>query len=146
MDNWQQDLIEIFSKTQAEFDRFVDNVIITTDTMVEDVTKEIDNLVLEVENNLNQDFFQEIDDFLLNLFSILLDDDQLRNDTFVNFDSSQNSEVNFYTPQIKRTANQYSACIGCSNYHGRVYDGNILVCAMHPYGWSEINNCPDWQK
>lgn len=36
------------------------------------------------------------------------------------------------------------ACRGCCNYHGRVYGGQLLVCAMHPYG-VEVDHCPDWQ-
>ncbi|MCS7031833.1 MAG: hypothetical protein NZL92_09935 [Gloeomargarita sp. SKYG116] len=36
------------------------------------------------------------------------------------------------------------ACVGCKHYHGQVYNGQILVCAMHPYG-VEGNRCPDWE-
>jgi hypothetical protein len=35
------------------------------------------------------------------------------------------------------------SCQGCSNYHGEVYNGNLLVCAIHPYGW-EDESCPDF--
>ena len=37
----------------------------------------------------------------------------------------------------------HPACIGCQNFHGRTYEGNLLVCAMHPYG-VEGDRCPDW--
>ncbi|MCS6782916.1 MAG: hypothetical protein RMI89_02535 [Gloeomargarita sp. SKYBB_i_bin120] len=36
------------------------------------------------------------------------------------------------------------ACVGCKHYHGQVYNGQILVCAMHPYG-VEGTSCPDWE-
>ncbi|MEN9208229.1 MAG: hypothetical protein Q6L50_09580 [Gloeomargarita sp. GMQP_bins_120] len=36
------------------------------------------------------------------------------------------------------------ACVGCKHYHGQVYNGQILVCAMHPYG-VEGTQCPDWE-
>jgi hypothetical protein len=35
-------------------------------------------------------------------------------------------------------------CQGCCFYHGRVYSGNQLICAMHPYG-VESDDCADWQ-
>ncbi|MBF2098015.1 MAG: hypothetical protein IGQ88_06525 [Gloeomargaritaceae cyanobacterium C42_A2020_066] len=37
------------------------------------------------------------------------------------------------------------ACVGCRNYHGQIYGDTLLVCAMHPYGWSE-GECPDWES
>jgi hypothetical protein len=37
------------------------------------------------------------------------------------------------------------ACQGCGNYHGEVYGENLLVCAMHPYGW-EDGACPDYMN
>lgn len=35
-------------------------------------------------------------------------------------------------------------CRGCRHYHGQVYGGNLLVCAMHPYGIEE-EVCSDWE-
>lgn len=46
---------------------------------------------------------------------------------------------------VEPTAEKYSACIGCKNYHGGVYGGNIVVCGMHPYGW-DAQDCPDWEQ
>lgn len=46
---------------------------------------------------------------------------------------------------VEPTAEQYPACIGCKNYHGSVYGGNIVVCGMHPYGW-DSQDCPDWEE
>jgi hypothetical protein len=39
----------------------------------------------------------------------------------------------------------HSVCVGCCNYHGEAYGGNVLVCAMHPYG-AEVESCPDWES
>jgi hypothetical protein len=41
--------------------------------------------------------------------------------------------------------NEHPACVGCRHYHGQMYGGNVLVCAMHPYG-SETETCPDWES
>lgn len=33
------------------------------------------------------------------------------------------------------------ACQDCAHYYGKTYGGNLLVCAMHPYGAD--GECPD---
>lgn len=33
-------------------------------------------------------------------------------------------------------------CKGCSNYDGSNYGGNLLICAIHPYGCGDV--CPDY--
>ena len=35
-------------------------------------------------------------------------------------------------------------CRTCKHYHGQIYGGIELVCAVHPYGYSG-NSCPDRQ-
>ena len=35
------------------------------------------------------------------------------------------------------------ACQGCQNYHGETYNGNRLICSIHPYGWADGDECPD---
>ncbi|MEH1926820.1 hypothetical protein [Nostoc sp.] len=35
------------------------------------------------------------------------------------------------------------ACQRCSNYHSEFYQDVQLICAIHPYGWSD-ENCPDF--
>lgn len=48
------------------------------------------------------------------------------------------------TQQHSLLPQQPSVCQGCRHYHGRVYGGNFLVCAMHPYG-AESEHCNDWE-
>ncbi|RAM48831.1 MAG: hypothetical protein C6Y22_25770 [Hapalosiphonaceae cyanobacterium JJU2] len=37
------------------------------------------------------------------------------------------------------------ACKGCSNYHGEFYEDTQLICGIHPYGWLNDGNCPDFE-
>lgn len=37
-------------------------------------------------------------------------------------------------------------CAGCSFYHGESYGGEMLVCALHPTGPQEYDQCPDWDS
>lgn len=36
------------------------------------------------------------------------------------------------------------ACQGCFNYHGKSYNGNMLVCAIHPSGIGKETTCDDF--
>ncbi len=38
----------------------------------------------------------------------------------------------------------HPACVGCVNYHGSAYGGNLLVCGMHPFG-CDSDTCSDWE-
>ncbi len=41
--------------------------------------------------------------------------------------------------------NDHPTCIGCRHYHGQAHGGNMLICAMHPYG-PDDQQCPDWES
>ncbi len=57
-----------------------------------------------------------------------------------------NSSAGIFINYVEPSAEKYPACVGCQNYHGYVYGGNVLVCGMHPYGWDEDDKeCPDWE-
>lgn len=47
--------------------------------------------------------------------------------------------------RIRRQPITPQACRGCRHYHGRTYNGNFLVCGMHPYG-VETETCSDWES
>jgi len=36
-------------------------------------------------------------------------------------------------------------CHGCEDYCGQTHGGDRLVCGIHPYGWEDSNDCPDWR-
>lgn len=36
-------------------------------------------------------------------------------------------------------------CRICKYYHGQIYGGFELICAVHPYGYSG-NSCPNYQE
>lgn len=41
--------------------------------------------------------------------------------------------------------NDHPTCIGCKHYYGQAHGGNMLVCAMYPYG-PEEESCADWES
>lgn len=57
------------------------------------------------------------------------------------------SQVGFSKSLPSRPA----ACQGCASYHGIAYGTSrdrrsMLICGIHPFGWQQDSNCPDWQK
>jgi len=34
-------------------------------------------------------------------------------------------------------------CLGCIDFHGRMYGGDFLVCGIHPQGWKGEGGCVD---
>jgi hypothetical protein len=38
----------------------------------------------------------------------------------------------------------HPACVGCINYNGSVYGGNLLICGIYPYGCNS-DICADWE-
>lgn len=51
---------------------------------------------------------------------------------------------NEIAPKTEPRADWHPACVGCQHFHGRLYGGNLLICAMHPYG-AEGDRCADWE-
>lgn len=45
--------------------------------------------------------------------------------------------------EVEEVFDTPTACLGCKNYHGYSYNGNRLICALHPNGWDD-DNCPDY--
>ncbi|HEY9736276.1 MAG TPA: hypothetical protein V6D06_08340 [Trichocoleus sp.] len=46
---------------------------------------------------------------------------------------------------VEPVLQNHPACVGCRNYCGHAYGGNMLVCAMHPFG-PEGEQCEDWES
>lgn len=98
----------------------------------EDMIREAEELGAE----LNQLFLTELEEFFQQfidpVFEFEMEVDEMS--------SSAEIFINYVEP----SAEKYPACVGCQNYHGYVYGGNVLVCGMHPYGWHD-KECPDWE-
>ncbi len=46
---------------------------------------------------------------------------------------------------VSPVINSHETCIGCKNYEGSDFGGNMLVCGIHPYG-CDTEKCPDWES
>ncbi len=128
MEKWQKDFFDILDTVANEVERFFLGMTATVDALFElseDMTDQLQaTIATEIEqclNELTEPFLTaswELEDIAAEL-------------------------ENPYLYVVEPTPQKHPACIGCRHYHGQVYSGNLLVCAMHPYGW-EDENCPDW--
>lgn len=48
-------------------------------------------------------------------------------------------------PDDEDEDNSPTVCRGCKHYHSEIYNGNKLICAMHPSRYEE-SICPDWES
>jgi hypothetical protein len=90
------------------------------------VFKEMEDASIEIEETL--------DSYLEPVYSWLDELEGIISDTSRPF-------IQTVTPALQ----DHPVCVGCSNYHGEAYGGNVLVCAMHPYG-VQAESCPDWES
>ena len=121
MDDWSKDFIEILDTVALMVDEFFLGVA----EAVEVVSEQVQNSMTAEIDQWMQELFEPLADIYLELEELELDPS--------------------ITYPVEPTPEKNPACLGCHHYHGQVYGGNLLVCAMHPYGWDD-KNCPDWEE
>ena len=140
MEDWQKDFLATVELVALECQQCLESVGELVEAIAEEVTETCQTYAEEMQNDIEV----EIDRFIENLFQPIID---IHTEfEYVIFEEELVEETDFsLNPKVEPTSEIHSACMGCSNYHGRVYGGNLLVCGMHPYGW-DGENCPDWEQ
>lgn len=123
MEEWQKTIFEAIESVTEMVDEFFLGV-----------TEIAEALADEVENTIGVEFEQYFQDIFAPIAEIYAELEEIVGETDASF-----------TYPIEPKLDEHPACIGCSNYHGQIYNGNLFVCAMHPYGW-EAESCPDWES
>lgn len=130
MEKWQKDFFDILETVADEVEQFFLGVTETVDALFE--------LSEGITDQLQVTIATEIEQYLNELTEPFLEASSELEDIFGDVDQP-------YMYVVEPTRQEHPACIGCRNYHGQAYNGNLLVCGMHPYGW-EDENCPDWEQ
>jgi hypothetical protein len=126
MEQWQKDLVEI----------------------VETVADEVERFFLGMSEMMVEAFFELREEITEQVPSIVSDLQDLAEPMFEAYWELEDMVTDIdpgFPYSVEPTAEKNPACIGCTHYHGQVYSGNLLVCAMHPHG-CEDENCVDWEK
>lgn len=150
MDDWQKDWLKQIEKASAEFEGFLVDVGETTEFFLNEVSENTESLLDEVSENFDSffgqfqlDFTEEVDSLVKDLVDLFIytgeELDIILREDWQDFSDDNFTQVSYHAPSAEKNP----ACINCANYHGQSYNGNLLVCAMHPSGYEE-NSCPDW--
>ncbi len=123
MEEWQNELSAMFKDLTVLVDGFGRELT----ELVEEITTEAQEIL-----NLQWDELKEV------LTEIWQDVDlEFEEQNAFNWDLP-------YPPQPMPDPTTHRACVGCQNYNGSTYGGNLLVCGMHPYG-CDSDVCADWE-
>lgn len=150
MDEWQQNWWEIIEKTASDVEKLIDDVGTAVESFAEEVEESVDSFV----EQLQESFFSEVDRCAEEIFDTIVDLTDITIEEIIIFeDIDYPDNFDYFSDELdfigirkeKPSLHKNPACIGCQHYHGRAYNGNLLVCGMHPYGWTD-DNCPDWEK
>lgn len=138
MDDWQQEWWKQIEKTATEMEEFFLSVEKVAESFVDQVSETADFFAQQFQGELAE----EVDSFVQEFIDLITAaSDEVEASLWEDFVDDDFMGVGSQKP----TSAIHPACINCANYHGRIYNGNLLVCGMHPYGWDD-ENCPDWEK
>ena len=141
MNDWQEQLWKQVEKTAADMEEFLVDVGEATESVVDEIG---DNVSFFLEQ-FGFDVAEEVDSFIQEVVEVIVttsdEIDAALGEEWNSFVDDDFTNVDFHTP----SSTNNPACINCANYHGQSYNGNLLVCAMHPHGWDD-DCCPDWEQ
>lgn len=133
MDDWQRDFFYIIETVTSEVEKLVTDVAKEVNVFMETLAEISEN----VSEQVQQAIATEFDDYLTQFVEPLLD-------IYVELDEEV-WEMNYPGVETLEPRHDFHpACVGCRHFHGQSYNGNLLICGMHPYGY-EGNHCPDWE-
>ena len=139
MNDWQENWWKQIEKTAADMEGFLTDVGEATETVVDEVADSVSFFIDRFQSSVAG----ELDSLLQDLVEVLVvTSDEIDAVLSEDWDFDEDfTSVSYCAPSAKNNP----ACINCANYHGQAYNGNLLVCAMHPQGY-EGDSCPDWQE
>ncbi|NEP00733.1 MAG: hypothetical protein F6K58_19115 [Symploca sp. SIO2E9] len=126
MEEWSKEIFATFESVAGVVDEFFLGVT---------------EIVEEIANDLENSFGAEFEEFCQEAFESL----EFIVEIYYEFEEITSEGEEPFNYSVRPNSSRHAACIGCRNYHGQVYGGNLLVCGMHPYGW-DTENCPDWES
>jgi hypothetical protein len=136
METWERELWVMMEAIVDGIEEFVTEVAKEVESAVDTVLEVSEAWVSQLEAAIAPDLEQRLNEFLDPILEACLGLDLRMEETI-------QPVVNTVEPIF----NDHPACVGCRHYHGQPYNGVMLVCGMHPFGWEEQNQkCPDWES
>lgn len=139
MEDWSNDFVKGIETAVIEVEKFCIDVTEGFNHVMDNLTEFSEEITEEVQNKLIPDLDQCLNEILEPILDVYL---ELELDVE---DEEDEEAFDPFVTYVHPTATQNPVCRGCSNYHGKIYGGNLLVCGMHPYG-VDSDSCPDWES
>jgi hypothetical protein len=141
MPDWQKDLIELWESMVWVVDEIGNGIQELVEEITETVTADLETIGTELKSLW---WFEE--DEATGAENLQEDPTELpdSNDLFDFSSMSDEDWPMYYEPRQEANKDFHPACMGCRNYNGTTFGGNLLICGFHPYGWEE-GSCPDWE-
>ena len=139
MNDWQKDWWKQIEKTAADMEEFLVDVGEATELLVDEVSDSVSFFVDRFQSSVGSELDNFVQEFV-DILTVAGDEIDAALSEDWEFDDDFTS-VSYHVPSAKNNP----ACVNCANYHGQAYNGNLLVCAMHPQGY-EDDSCPDWEE
>ncbi|ABG50880.1 conserved hypothetical protein [Trichodesmium erythraeum IMS101] len=135
MEDWSKNFFEVIETAMLEVENFFDEMT----KEVSEVCDELGKFSEEIAEEININIFAEMDEYVDQLVDPIIE-------VYLDFyPDIEIEDVDYYlVDHLEPTIEKHPACRGCIHYHGQFYGGNLLVCAMHPYG-VEDKSCLDWE-
>jgi hypothetical protein len=121
-----------------EFSKSIFEAVESVGYMIEEFFVGVTEMVEGVADEFQSTVGVEIDQYLQDMFEPIIE-------IYAELEEIIGETEPTFSYPVEPSPEKHPACIGCHHYHGLVYSGNLLVCAMHPYGW-ETEDCPDWES
>ncbi len=115
MESWQKDFLQTMGMVTGEVEQFF-----------YDLTEVVDGIAAEIDQVM-ADATEPILELYLGLETVV------------------GEAAQPIVQTVQPILEEHAACVGCRHYYGQVDGGNLLICAMHPYGCNS-DRCPDWQS
>lgn len=152
-ETWTRDLTDFFEsaarQTEAWAEQTLQEAVDTADSLTEELEKQLGPTLERWADDLNQSLEpweatldQEVERFseeFTEFMNPLVEPLAIALETW--FEAMSAPIASHVDPVL----NDHPTCIGCKHYYGQAHGGNMLVCAMYPYG-PEAESCPDWES
>ena len=141
MEDWSEELFKLVNAIGNELDQ----ALIDLSRDVDQAIVDFFDFSTQVSETFKKTFNLESDPFLEGIDQCLDGVAETLTTLLMAFEVPDEESSDFPMEGGETVLRENPACEGCRHYHGQVYGGNLLVCAIHPYGWQE-ESCPDWES
>lgn len=133
MEGWSDSFVRGLEEVVTDVEKFLADVATEVNNVVDTLVEASEELVDQL-----QQATAGMGEGLTSLVDPILE-------AYLGFEVTLENTIQPITHTIDPLLNNHATCVGCRNYHGQAYGGNLLICGMHPYGWQE-EKCPDWES